>query len=418
MTSTKRFLPWFMWFLAAGFFFAEYFARVDPGVMVDYLMSSFKVGAAAVGGLSAYFYYPYVLMQIPVGILLDRHGPKRWLYIAAFVSSVGALTFGLAQSLWVIKFGRCLIGFGASFAFVGALKIANMWFDRSRLGLLSGLTQAAGMLGAAVGTFIFVPIVANLGWRATLYLIAAILLLFSILFFLFIKDKPDSMVNAAAETTSHESVSVSLKRVLKNSSSCLNALYAGFLYAPTAALGELWGVSFFHHLHGVSDELAGLMVAAIFIGWTVGGPWVGYFTDLVGCRRKLMFLSPLLSMLMLLIIIYIPSLTPALMLVLLFFYGVSNTGVALAYAVAGELHPPKFAGISIAFTNMMSIMVGALFQPLMGWILDKQWTGAISHGLRIYSRQEYVHTLTILPISLLLAFILVFFIKDPASSSK
>ena len=125
-----------MWVLAAGFFFSEYFARVDPGIMVDYLMSSFKVGAAAIGGLSAYFYYPYVLMQIPVGILLDRHGLKRWLYIAAFVSSVGALTFGLPQSLWVIKFGRCLIGLSALFAFVGSLKIANMWFDRSRLGLL------------------------------------------------------------------------------------------------------------------------------------------------------------------------------------------------------------------------------------------------------------------------------------------
>ena len=418
MTSEKRFLPWFMWLLAAGFFFAEYFARVDPGIMVDYLMSSFKVGAAAVGGLSAYFYYPYVLMQIPVGILLDRHGPKRWLYIAAFVSSVGALTFGLAQSLCVIKLGRFLIGFGASFAFVGALKIANMWFDRSRLGLLSGLTQAAGMLGAAVGTFVFVPIVASLGWRATLYLIAAILLLFSILFFLFIKDKPDSMINDSVGVTSHESVSVSLRRVLKNPNSCFNALYAGFLYAPTAALGELWGVSFFHHLRCVTDEFAGLMVAAIFLGWTVGAPWVGYFTDLVGRRRQLMFLSPLLSMLILLIIIYIPSLTPSLMLVLLFFYGVSNTGVALAYALAGDLHPSKFAGISVAFTNMMSIMMGALFQPLMGWILDQQWTGTMSHGLRIYSRQDYVHTLTILPISLILAFIMVFFIKDPAPSSK
>ena len=273
------------------------------------------------------------------------------------------------------------------------------------------------MFGAAVGTFVFVPIVAGLGWRATLYLIAVILLLFSILFFLFIKDKPDSMINDSVGVTSNESVYTSLVQVLRNSNSYFNGFYTGFfLYAPTAALGELWGVSFFHHLHGVSNELAGLMVAAIFIGCTVGGTWVGYFTDLLGCRRKLMFLSPLLSMLILLIIIYIPTLSASLMLV--FFYGVSNTGVVLAYAVASELHPPKFVGISIAFTNMMPIMVGALFQPLVGWILDKQWAGAISYGLRIYSRQENVHTLTILPISLLLAFFLVFFIKDPASSSK
>ena len=67
---------WVMWSVAALFFFAEYFARVDPSVLVPYLMKDFQVGALALGSLSAYFYYPYIIMQIPVGLLLDRHGPK------------------------------------------------------------------------------------------------------------------------------------------------------------------------------------------------------------------------------------------------------------------------------------------------------------------------------------------------------
>src|SRR5688572_11451641 len=138
--------PWIVWGLAAAFFFSEYFARVAPGVMVPDLMRDFKVTALTLGSLSAFFYYAYVGMQVPVGILVDRFGPHRLLTVATVLCSAGCLLFASAQSVSLAEAGRFLMGFGASFAFVGTLKLAAVWFPASQFGLLAGLTQALGML--------------------------------------------------------------------------------------------------------------------------------------------------------------------------------------------------------------------------------------------------------------------------------
>ena len=79
--------PVFYWFLGAAFFFFEYFARVDPSGMLEQIKGVFKLNHFQLGELSAFFYLPYVVMQIPVGTLVDRHGPRRWLAVAALVSA-------------------------------------------------------------------------------------------------------------------------------------------------------------------------------------------------------------------------------------------------------------------------------------------------------------------------------------------
>lgn len=164
----KRYFPWLIWALGAAFFFSEYFARVAPSVMVPELMQSFHVKALSLGALSAFFYYAYVAMQIPVGALVDRYGSHRLLTVAAALCGISCLLFSMAQTLLIAELGRLLMGFSAAFAFVGALKLATVWFPASRFGLLSGLTQALGMAGAAVGEGPISVSVAAIGWRPTM----------------------------------------------------------------------------------------------------------------------------------------------------------------------------------------------------------------------------------------------------------
>ena len=120
--------PWLIWGLAASAFFIEYFARVAPGVMIDSLMRDFKVQALALGSLSAFFYYTYVGMQIPVGILVDRFS-LRWLLTSMiFICGLGCLIFASTTHLGVAALARLMMGFGAAFAFVSALKVALVLF--------------------------------------------------------------------------------------------------------------------------------------------------------------------------------------------------------------------------------------------------------------------------------------------------
>jgi MFS family permease len=97
--------------------------------MVEELMRDFAVGAAALGHLSAAYFYGYAGMQIPVGVLLDRFGPRRLMTLAALVCAGGCVLFATSSSLAVATAGRFLIGASAAFSLVGSMAVAGQWFD-------------------------------------------------------------------------------------------------------------------------------------------------------------------------------------------------------------------------------------------------------------------------------------------------
>ena len=84
---------WWVWGMAAPLYLIGFFYRVAPAVMTAEMMRTFSIGAAALGNLSAFYFYSYVLMQIPTGILADRWGPRRLLTTGALVAGVGGVFF-------------------------------------------------------------------------------------------------------------------------------------------------------------------------------------------------------------------------------------------------------------------------------------------------------------------------------------
>ncbi|MFM2321961.1 MAG: hypothetical protein RLZZ225_114 [Pseudomonadota bacterium] len=403
--------PWLVWGLAASAFFIEYFARVAPGVMIDSLMRDFKVQALALGSLSAFFYYAYVGMQIPVGILVDRFS-LRWLLTSMiFICGLGCLIFASTTHLGVAALARLMMGFGAAFAFVSALKVAAVWFPAQQFGLLAGLTQALGMLGAAVGQMPMAYLVVHLGWRETLFLIASLMILLSAFVAILVRDRVKPMTSMAKKTLMRSPCS-GLMEVLKNPQSWWNALFAGLLFAPTAALAELWGVKFFRQTYHLSNQIAAMGIGLIFIGWTIGGPLTGWISDKIKRRKIILMLSACFSLLFASLVILLPNLPLSILFGLLFLYGLANTGVATAYAVASEINPQSIAGTSVAFANMASVIIGAGFQPLIGWLLERKWDGAMVDGLAFYSNANFRSSLLILLVSLLLAVLVACGIKE------
>lgn len=408
--------PWVIWGLGASFFFSEYFARVDPSIIAKSLMAYFHIGAFELGALSACFYYPYIIMQIPVGSLMDRYGPHRLLTGAALICGLGCFLFANSSSLGMAEVARGLMGFSAAFAFVGAVKIATLWFEPQRLGLLAGLTQGMGMLGAAFGEGFFAILVKHIGWRDTLMLIGAILVLIGVLIGLIVRDRKPTLLRHYTKPEDNQvSTLEGLRIVFRNKFTWLNALYVGLVYAPTAVFAELWGPLYLQHHYGFNNVQSSIAVSMVFLGWAVGGPSIGFLSDVVRKRKPLMYASALFSLVFLSMALFLPYGTkiPLSLLCLIFFlYGISNTGVAISYAYSSEINPLPVAGLSVAFANMMSIGVGAVLQEVVGAILGLDWRGAIVHGVRVYPQGSYSHALLLLPVCLVLAFLLVFFIKE------
>lgn len=407
------FYPWIIWSLGAAFFLSEYFARIAPGIMVPELMGAFRVNALSLGSLSAIFYIAYLSMQMPVGTLVDKFGAHRLLTITAALCALGCFLFASADYLGFAKIGRFMMGFGASFAFVGTLKLATIWFSPSRFGLLSGLTQALGMAGAAIAAGPLALLVHAIGWRNTMWLIGIVLLLLAILIGLIVRDQPKSAsVKLVAATDNKLKFWEAFSIVLSNSQSWLNAVYAGLVYAPTAAFAELWGVSYLSQVYGINRTVAANAVSCIFIGLAIGCPITGWFSDKIQRRRPVMLAAAIASLIFMASALYIPNLSVSALFILLFLYGISNAGFATSYALAGEINPRRVAGTSLGFANMASVIVGACFQPIIGWFLDLQWSGQVLNGTPVYTAEAYRHAMMALPICLVLGIIFTFFVKE------
>ncbi|OGT31489.1 MAG: hypothetical protein A3E87_03960 [Gammaproteobacteria bacterium RIFCSPHIGHO2_12_FULL_35_23] len=401
--------PWFIWGLGAAFFFIEYFARIAPSIMAPDLMRTFNVTAFGLGSLSAYFYTSYLGMQIPVGMLIDKYGLHKLLTISAFICFLSCIGFAVATNLHVAELCRFTLGFGAAFAFVSALKLALIGLPQRWFGLLAGITQALGMLGASVGDGPMSIIVVHYGWRFTMGSIGFIFLILSILIFIFVRDKKNIQKNFSylAPKLWHSFI-----KVVENKHCWFNAAFAGLIYAPTAAFAELWGVSFLSQGYQLTQEKAAFAVGLIFIGWGVGGPLAGWISDRIGKRKPIMKVSGLCGVILLSLLIYYPNLSTGIICLLLFLYGFTNTGLVASYAVAGEICTKQVAGTSLAFANIASVLIGAVFQPLIGRILDLHWQQTLVNGVRIYSLADYRMALFALPACSLLSLLVLTFVKE------
>ncbi|HAF87341.1 MAG: MFS transporter [Legionellaceae bacterium] len=404
-------LAWVVWGLAAAFYFSDYLARVAPGVMHRQLQLAFGINEAGFGILTASFYIPYILMQIPVGLTVDRLSIRTLLTVMSLVTATGCVVFGVAPDLFTASCGRMLIGFSAAFAFVSSLRLATSWFPPAMLGLLAGLTQALGMLGAAAGEAPISFLVAHVGWRQSMYTIALLFVVLAGLLYQFIQDKPRKFKPHITHKTAPVSILKSLKIILWHRQTWLNALYGGFLFGPTAVIGEAIGPAYLQYGRGLSAHSAAFATGLIFIGWGVGGPLSGWLSDKMGKRKPLMIISALCGIVLTSLFVFYPKMSSMLAFSIFFMYGLTNNGVALAYAVSTEIHERYVIGTAIAFTNMISIFVGACLQPLVGRLVDNV-AGIRGYNVETLILADFQAGLSLLPICSLIALILALTIKE------
>lgn len=413
----QKLYPYFVWSLGALFFLMEYFIRVSPSVITTQLMSTFHIAAFALGGLSAFFYYAYISMQVPVGILVDRFGPKRLLTASIAICALSIVLFAGMRNIETGYLSRLLMGFGASFAFVGTLKLISTWFPARQFALLAGVTQALGMLGAVIGDAPMAYIFQTYGWRQSLMVIAGIFALLAIFIGLFVRDTNPRL--PAHEAVSKDTIKIwpSVKMVMANPQTWLNCLFIGLLYAPTAAFGEQWGVAFISNTHHIDNTHAAGEVSAIFIGMAIGCPLLGWLSDRLQRRLIVMRVAAVACLALILIVIYGERclgihLSEKAFFAVLFGYGLFNSGIVPSYALASEINPRKLTGIALGITNMASVIIGAIFIPLIGLIMDKLWDGTVLNGIRLYSAGNYQLAFVLLPTCFVIAIIVSLFLHE------
>ena len=390
ITSTWR--GWFVWSLSAMAFGYAFFQRVTPGVMVSDLMRDFAIGGGMLGVLSALYFYPYFLLQVPLGALLDRLGPRLLMSVAVCIAGLGSFLFGIAESLSLAYAGRILIGIGSAVGFLGSMSIAARWFPPHRFAYLTGLAMFLAMMGGILGQGPLAVFVDAFGWRSSQWALGVFGVGLALLIFVFVRDAPPSNIdseNEAKPAQPWSNVWLGLKRAASLWNTWKIALVAGAMSGPMLVLGGLWGVPYFMQTYGLARPDAAFLVSLLLFGWAVGAPVNGWLSDRLQKRKALIVGGLVVLTVTLGIIAFVPAPPLAVSTILFVLVGVSGAAMVPTFALVRETSDSSISGSVSGIVNSMTVASGALLQPAVGFVLDQVWDGTISDGSRIYQSYDY-----------------------------
>ena len=392
-------------FLFASVFFAYAFAlRVSPSVMVNELMRDFSVSAAVLGNLSAFYFYAYAGLQIPVGLLLDQLGPRRLVSAAATSVGIGCLLFATSEAVGWGYLGRLIIGAGCAFSWAGTLAIVNQWFP-TRFALLAGVSQMIAMGGAVLGQAPLALVVESYGWRATMAGLAVVGIGLALLLFLVVRDR-------MAVGQDPASTRAGSRGVLLNPQTWLAAGFSLAMTGPLLAFGGLWGVPFLSAAYELDTTQAAAIVSLVFVGNGLGAVVLGWWSDRIRRRRLPMVCGASTTIVAQCLLIYTPGLAPPLLGLLALLIGVGGSSLVVGFASGREHNAAPHVGLTIGVINTATVGSGALFQPIIGWLLDRGWSGAVLDGAPVYDADVYRFALGILPLTSLVGLGLVAAIRE------
>lgn len=401
--------------IGALFYCYEFVLRIIPGILQEELRMAFgNLSATAFGQVSALYYYAYSPMQLPVGILMDRFGPRYLLTLACLCCTLGSLLFSF-PGLFIAGTGRLLVGFGSSFAFVGVLSAATNWLPLRYFSLVAGLMTTLGMLGLVYGEIQITHLAHILGLKAVLNMSVVVGLILTLFIYAIVRDAP---IKRDHHHMPYGEFFKQVWLVLKSKQIWIIAIIGTCLYTSLSVFGELWGKSFLEQAFDLSKIQAAKTISMLFLGWAVGAPLAGYISDQIGNRLMPLTLGAVGSLLFIGLILFDQHLSYVQLNISMFFYGVFSASEIIVFIMAKEYSPTQqLSGTIFAVTNMIVSFGGVVFQPLVGKLLDWSAHSTSHHYMHHYSTHNYQIGLSILPLSMLIVVILAFGMKMQAKKN-
>jgi predicted MFS family arabinose efflux permease len=349
---------------AAGYFLSFFFRNVNAVISRD-LARDFSLSPEALGFLTGMYLLAFAAFQLPLGVLLDRYGPRRVVAALMCVAATGALVFGLAQDLVTLSVGRALIGLGVSGGLMGAIKAFSLWFPLARMATLNGLYLGIGGLGALSATAPVEALLGPFGWRTLFYGLSAASVFAAALIFFLVPEKP---LPGQGQTLRRQIAafgtifsSVPFWRI----ATPLVVCHAGY-----QALQGLWLAPWLYDMADLGRGAVAQLLLVTAVAYTIGSVFFGVSSDALvraGVSRMTVYkvgLAVSLAMFALLA----AGVTTGLG-VILTVYGFTAISASLAYALFTPLFPPEMTGRVNTASNVLMFGISFLFQWGIGAVL-------------------------------------------------
>jgi MFS family permease len=378
-------------------------------------MHDLQAGGALIGFLGAAYFYPYALMQLPSGLLSDSWGPRNTITLFFAVAFAGTLLLGLAPSASLAIVGRTLVGLGVAMLFVPTLKILAEWFQAREFATMTGILMAVGGIGSLVAATPLALLSAWIGWRFSFIAIGAFTLLLALLVWLLVRNRPADLgwESPAAHVQSAQttiSLGDGIKRVVGCGRFWPLAMWFFFTFAVFFSFGGLWGGPYLIQVYGLEKSQAAHILSMLAVGMIVGSPTLSFVSNTVVKGRKpvIVFSSVILLGLTALLAFFTAEIPHALLYILCFALGIFGSAiVVIAFTTNKELFPVQMAGTATGLINLFPFAGGAVFQPILGAILEHH--GKVNQA---FTLSGYRQAFLVLFLCSVVAFVASLFLKE------
>jgi len=388
-------IAYFAWASVALFFFYQYILRVAPGVMIHEIRHEFSVNADQFATLGSFYLYAYSLLQIPLGIIVDRIGVRYTILGSIILCLGGSLLMAYSEIFLTAQISRIMIGAGSASAFMCSLKIVADHLPPGHRGFLMGATLTLGTFGALVAGKPLVYFLDDFGWRSTMTYTALIGL--ALIIFALICLPKHSQKQSSHTKESFKSIGQNILSIIKNYRVMLYAFLAIGLYTPLSALADLWGTAFLMQKFSLPRAEAAHTTMMMYVGLAAGSlimPWICEKYNLLD--RAIQFCG--LGIIILFgILLYGPILSNAQLTLVLICLGFFCGAEMMCFTGALLFSNSNNSGLTIGIVNTLNMLGGALLQQFIGYSLDFHWEGLLDpQGIRIYESHHFVLAFSIL----------------------
>lgn len=356
------FMRFFMWGLLLLAYLLNFFHSLTTAVLQPYLTHSFNIDTLTVTTIGSMYFYCYLIMQIPVGLLVDKFGVRLVSTTGTFLAALGTALFAAATDVWLLYVGRAFIGIGTSVIFICIIKFQNFWFKPNIIMTMTGISCFIGTLGGILAQSPLAYMAELIGWRNSLYGIAFASLLNACAIAFWVKEMPiQKNTIDEVKPSAFKGLWVVLSNIRIWPAFLLYAVFFGSYVLIAGYIGTAWLID----VYNISSVTASTYIIAAVCGAAVGCVAVGMWSDKIGSKKIPMLGAGLCYLITWAVLAFWGNDLPIRIVgIMLFCIGFFSCAYVVCWSCVQEINPKEFSGIAVAVVNMGGF-IGPILLPYL-----------------------------------------------------
>ena len=354
--------------ICAGIYVASQFLRNSVGVIAPDLAHEVAISASQIGLLSSLFFLVFGAAQVPLGIAIDRFGPRACILGSVSLAVVGSLLFAYAATFPTMVTARVLMGLGCAPLLVAPAALFARWFRPDQFATLLGIQIAVGNLGTLLATAPLARTAAAVGWRIPFVLIAAMTAIGALLVAAFVRDDPPGHAAAPARSSLADSLR-GVVEVIRTPGAIPLLIMHACSYAMYATILGLWGGPYLTHVHGYDLSQRGDMLL-LLAGSQICGAFLWGLSDRFFRSYRIPTMIGTLTTAGLLLVLALGLPTGRWLIVWFGLFGLCAAFTPALMAHGKSLFPTRLVGRGITLMNFGTMGGTFIWQTMSGAAMD------------------------------------------------